>query len=71
MKTTGRHFKELGKDMFVYGFMSAVSRMSGLLLLPLLTRALSVDNYGIIDIVVTFTTLISIGMKFALPSGMV
>ncbi len=63
------HFKELGKDFFVYGFMSALSQMSGLLLLPILTRFFSVDEYGLIDIIATFTTLLATFLKFALPSG--
>lgn len=70
MEDVEQHFKRLGKDFFTYGFMAALSQMSGLLLLPLLTRALSMDNYGTVDIIATFVALLSIGMKLALPNGL-
>jgi O-antigen/teichoic acid export membrane protein len=64
------HFREIGKDFVKYGFMSAVSQMSGLLLMPLFTRVLSVDEYGVVDVIATFVSLISIGMRLALPNGL-
>lgn len=67
---TGRHFRALGKDVLTYGLMAAVSQMSGLLLLPLLTRALSVDQYGTVDIITTFVSLITISMNLAMSNAL-
>lgn len=43
--------KDFSKDMLVYGLMSALSRVTGLLLLPFLTRVFTTSEYGIIDII--------------------
>ena len=63
------HFRELGKDVFVYGIFSALSRSSGLIVLPLLTRLLSVEAYGLVDLFATFVALASIGFRLALPTA--
>jgi len=68
---TGHHFREIGKDLLTYGFMSALSKMGGLLLLPLLTRALSADEYGAADVIATLVMLLGIGMQLALPNALV
>jgi len=70
MKTAG-HFQALRKDILLYGMMSALTQMSGVLLLPILTRVLSVDEYGAVDIVATFVSLLAIGVMLALPSALV
>lgn len=49
--------------------MSAISQAGGLLLLPILTRALSVDAYGSIDIVATCVALLTLLTQLALPSA--
>ena len=67
---TKRHFFEVGKDILTYGFMSALSQMSGLLLLPLFTRIFSVDEYGVIDIFAVFISLLTTGLQVALPSAL-
>jgi O-antigen/teichoic acid export membrane protein len=43
--------------------------MSGLILLPILTRVFSVDEYGAVDIVATFVSLLAAFAQFALPSA--
>ena len=63
----GRSFRGLGRDMAVYGAMDAVSRATGLILLPLLTRAFSVDEYGAIDVLTLLTVLMSALGRLALP----
>jgi O-antigen/teichoic acid export membrane protein len=68
---TKRHFREVGKDVLTYGFMSALTHMSGILLLPLLTRAFSVDEYSAVDVIATFVALLTTGMKLALPNALV
>jgi O-antigen/teichoic acid export membrane protein len=67
---TGRHFRELRKDVLTYGFLSALNQMSGVLLLPILTRVLSVDDYGTVDIIATFVSLVAIGLRLALPNAL-
>jgi len=64
-----RHFREIGKDIFAYGFMSALSQVSGLLLLPLFTRIFSVDEYGVIDIFATFVSILTTVAQLSLPSA--
>jgi O-antigen/teichoic acid export membrane protein len=64
-----RHFREVGKDVVTYGFFSALAQLSGLVLLPVLTRVLSVEEYGAVDIFATFVALMSAICRFALPSA--
>jgi len=66
---TQQHFVRVGKDVLTYGFLSALSQMGGLILLPLLTRVFSVDEYGAVDIVATFVALLAAFAQFALPSA--
>ena len=63
-------FRGLGRDMALYGAMDAISRVTGLILLPLLTRAFSVDEYGAIDILTLLTVLVSALGRLALPSAL-
>ena len=49
--------------------MSAIAQAGGLLLLPILTRALSVDAYGSVDVVATFVVFLTILLQAALPSA--
>ncbi len=69
--TRKNHSIEFGKDILAYGFMSALSQMSGLLLLPILTRIYSVNEYGVVDIVATFISLVTTLIKCALPNAIV
>ena len=64
-----QRYAELGKDFFVYGLMAGLSRLTGFFLLPIFTRAFSVDQYGTIDIVVTLTALLSIVASLSFPSA--
>lgn len=50
--------------------MSAIAQAGGLVLLPILTRALSVDAYGSVDVVATFVTFLTILLQAALPSAL-
>ena len=49
--------------------MSALSQMSGLILLPLLTRIFSVDEFGTVDVIATFVAFLSTFIKCALPAA--
>jgi O-antigen/teichoic acid export membrane protein len=50
-------FNILIKDIFSYGFFSILSRMTGLILLPLFTRIFSVNEFGVIDTIAIFSNL--------------
>lgn len=65
-----KHFKVLSKDLLTYGMMGVVSRSVGLLLLPVFTRILSVGEYGTIDIIATFTGLVSTSFVLSTPSSL-
>ncbi|GEM_PF-5161894 len=47
----------LAKDTVFYGVISGLSRLSTLLLVPILTRALSPHDYGVVDTAMMFSTL--------------
>lgn len=63
-------FIAVARDLATYGVMSAVSQAGGLLLLPVLTRALSVEAYGSVDIVATCVALLAMLTQLALPSAL-
>lgn len=66
------YFKQLSRDTLIYGVSGALSKMVGLLVLPVLTRALSPQDYGTIDILTTvqnfFMTFIVLGMNASMVS---
>jgi O-antigen/teichoic acid export membrane protein len=64
-----RRLLEFGKDTVVYGLMAGVSSLSGLILLPIFTRVFSVDEYGIIDMIATVTSLSSVLARLSLPGS--
>ncbi len=49
------NFKQLGKDSLIYGLGGALSRGIGFLLLPVYTRIFNPNDYGIIEILSTFS----------------
>jgi O-antigen/teichoic acid export membrane protein len=67
MSSTSERFAQLGKDSFVYGLGSMVSRIIGLFLFPVYTRVFSTADYGVIDIISTSVSL----MTLLLSSSMV
>jgi O-antigen/teichoic acid export membrane protein len=62
-------FRALAKDVFVYGITGGLSRGATLLLLPVLTRAFSPAEYGLADIVATFTSLLAIAVSVILEAA--
>lgn len=60
---------ELLKDTFLYGLSSVISRFITLLLLPLYTRVLSPDEYGVLNILTITFTLIWICLVMGLDSA--
>jgi|GEM_PF-6298717 Membrane protein involved in the export of O-antigen and teichoic acid len=68
--STGGKFKLLMKDSFVFGGLSAFTKFFSLFLTPILTRLLTKDQYGSMDILVPITsiaaTIIICGMDSAI-----
>lgn len=62
-------FRALGRDLILYGIMGGVSRSVNLLLLPILTRHFSPEEYGIIDLIATSTSLLALFMALALENA--
>ena len=60
----------VARDLASYGVMSAISQAGGLLLLPILTRALSVDAYGSVDMVAAFVAFLTILILAVLPTAL-
>ena len=60
-------FKRLASGSFVYGIGGVLQRMLSILLLPLFTRVLTPEDYGVISLI----TLLSVGMTslFSLGTG--
>ena len=64
-----KHFVKLGKDVIAYGVMGGISSLIGVILLPVFTRVFATDEYGILEIVVTFTTLTAIFIRLSLTQA--
>lgn len=59
----------LATDTVVYGFASAINKGFSLVLFPLLTRALSVDDYGRLDLALYASTLFGLVMIWGQDSA--
>ena len=61
----------LAKDIIGYGIFAAVSKCSGLILLPILTRLFSEQEYGTLDIIISISVFASILISLSLESALV
>jgi O-antigen/teichoic acid export membrane protein len=62
-------FRALGKDFVAYGIMGALSRSVHIVLLPILTRFLSTEEYGVVDIVAAMVSVLGLMMALTLESA--
>ena len=62
-------FKELGKSFLIYGVASGIGKFVGLFLVPIYSRIFNPEEYGIIDLITTMVTLISIFSMLQLESA--
>lgn len=62
-------FRRLGYDIVLYGLMGGLSKSAGFILLPVLTRQFSPSDYGILEIVISLTSLLAIFMSLNLESA--
>lgn len=62
-------FKTLAKDLVAYGLMSGISKGINFILLPVFTRQFTTAEYGIIDIIVIFISLIALLIRLSLENA--
>ncbi len=65
------HFKEILKDMCLYGVVGSSSQLPNLLLLPFLTRFFSTKEYGTVDIVTVSSGFVMVAMTLCMPSAII
>jgi len=63
------NLRELTSDSFVYGLTGLLSRSIGFLLIPVYTRMLSPEDYGVMSVVGTTAQIISIILMLGLPGA--
>lgn len=61
--------KDLSRDIVAYGVVGALSKGVGVLLLPVLTRLFSTEDYGIIDLVASGTNLMALTISLNLSAA--
>lgn len=64
-----KHLREITSDSFVYGLTGLLSRFIGFLLIPVYTRMLSPEDYGIMSVVGTTAQVVSIILMLGLPGA--
>ncbi|MCK4846049.1 MAG: lipopolysaccharide biosynthesis protein [Deltaproteobacteria bacterium] len=64
-------YTELAKDLFLYGLLTGLTGLVGLILLPIFTRIFSQAEYGIIEIVAVAANLITVVACLSLESAVV
>jgi O-antigen/teichoic acid export membrane protein len=63
------HLVQLAKDSFIYGVAQIGNAFVGLFLLPIYTRVFSPSEYGVIDIILPTTALLTIIAELRIGSG--
>lgn len=61
----------LGKNIGIYSFGNIALRAASFLLIPIYTRYLSVDNYGILDICIITMQILIVFMNLGMPQSLV
>ncbi|MDP2683943.1 MAG: flippase [bacterium] len=61
--------KKLSKDSIIYGISGGITQLIGLILLPILTRIFTPSDYGVIDIITTFISIIMVFLMLGLNSA--
>jgi O-antigen/teichoic acid export membrane protein len=67
--SVGARFRQLGSDTLWYGLTSALSRSVALVLLPVYTRLMTPDEFGVFDIAMVSVTVLSLAMGVELNSA--
>src|SRR3989338_4229501 len=61
--------KQFFKDSFIYGSANILSRGIAILLLPLYTRVLSPEEYGVVDMLTIFGALMNLIVSLEISQG--
>ena len=69
MSALGSQLKRLGKHSAIYGLGGLVSRILAVILLPLYTRYLSPSDYGKVETLIAFTTVLGILLAMGITSA--
>ena len=64
-------YTELAKDLFLYGFLTGLTGLVGLILLPVFTRIFSQAEYGIIEVVAVAANLVTVVACLSLEAAVV
>lgn len=67
---TRRIFGQLRRDFLLYGLLFGVSQLFNLALLPILTRSLSIEEFGAVDLLAMVVSLTSAAISLSLPSAL-
>jgi O-antigen/teichoic acid export membrane protein len=67
----GPQLRRLGKHSAIYGLGGLVSRILGVLLLPLYTRYLSPSDYGKVETLIALTAVAGIVLRMGITSALV
>ena len=62
-------FKKIGQQSIVYGITRVIAALSGLVLVPILTRHFSPGDYGVIDLILTINSFLVIFLTLGLDSA--
>jgi O-antigen/teichoic acid export membrane protein len=62
-------YSRLRKDLLIYGLMSGITKSASLILLPILTRQFTAEEYGSFDLVLTLSILLGVIMTLSLESA--
>ena len=63
--------KRLGKHSAIYGLGGLVQRILAVLLLPVYTRYLTPDDYGVVETLVALTTVLVITLRLGISTGFI
>jgi O-antigen/teichoic acid export membrane protein len=63
------HFKKIGQQSVVYAITRVIAALSGLVLVPILTRHFSPSDYGVIDLILTINSFLIIFLMLGLDSA--
>ncbi len=64
------HLRSLSKDSLIYGLGNASASVVSFLLLPLYTRFLNPEDYGILAVFTMYQSIIELSVSFGLSSGL-
>lgn len=65
-----QRFKELASETVVYGLTHAISKSAAILLVPVYTRVFTPSEFGVLDVLIVTTTLLTLFIQLELHSAL-